>query len=215
MDSQSEFSACALPLYSPSHPSPCYSQDPAYDETRLELSPGIGTRPLPTGTFTKAYGSATIVLLDQEPDSRVPSYGRQASVRGSLLLEQDTNNISEIVAKVRLSVLTRLPNLIPVLQLEGRLEITTVDSGALTVRTFKDSHSIWSPSSPSLPCPARINFACHFPATFQYQGCDYPLPPSYIARFPGFPSLFAKCTYSLTVSMNKGRRLGFLPNTKL
>ncbi|KAJ7673533.1 hypothetical protein B0H17DRAFT_1183202 [Mycena rosella] len=104
----SEFSACALPLYSPSHPSPCYSQDPAYDEIRLDSSPRTGTGVLPTGIFTKACGSATVVQL-------------------------------------------------------------------------------------------RI----------------YPLPPSYNAKFPGFPALFAKCTYSLTISITKERRLGFLSKTKI
>ncbi|KAJ7914479.1 hypothetical protein B0H13DRAFT_2002787 [Mycena leptocephala] len=179
-------SACALPLYSPSHPSPCYSQDPACDETRLDLSPRIGTRLLPTGIFTKACSSTTVVLFNQEPTIRVPSYGRQGSVRGSVIFEQDANHVCEVVAK-----------------LEGRLEITTADSGALTTKVFFTSS-----------CPGTIDFTCDFPATFQHQGRDYPLPPSYIARFPGFPSLFAKCTYSLTISVTKDRRLGFLSKTK-
>ncbi|KAJ7451636.1 hypothetical protein FB451DRAFT_1283854 [Mycena latifolia] len=198
MDSDSEFSACALPLYSSSHPLPCYSQDPACDETLLESSPRTGTR-VSTGIFTKACGSATVVLFNQEPSSCVPSYGRQASVAGSLILEQDTSHISEIVAK-----------------LEGRLEITTADSGALTINTIKDSHSLWSPcpSSSSSPCPERINFACQFPARFKHRDCEYPLPPSYASRFLGFPSLFVKCAYTLKISITKDRRLGFLSKTK-
>ncbi|KAJ7867983.1 hypothetical protein B0H13DRAFT_2064880 [Mycena leptocephala] len=190
-------SACALPLYSPSHPSPCYSQDPACDETRLDLSPRIGTRLLPTGIFTKACSSTTVVLFNQEPTIRVPSYGRQGSVRGSVIFEQDANHVCEVVAK-----------------LEGRLEITTADSGALTTKVVKSTRSLWCSSSSSSSCPGTIDFTCDFPATFQHQGRDYPLPPSYIARFPGFPSLFAKCTYSLTISVTKDRRLGFLSKTK-
>ncbi|KAJ7078659.1 hypothetical protein C8R44DRAFT_754824 [Mycena epipterygia] len=193
-----EFSACALPLYSPSCPSPCYSQDPACDETRLDSSPRIGTGSLPTGIFTKAYGSATIVLYDQEPNTQVPSYGKQASVRGSLILEQDTSHIREVIAK-----------------LEGRLELTTADSGALAIKTVQGMHSLWSSGSSSSPCPGTVDFACDFPATFQHEGFEYPLPPSYIARFPGFPSLFVKSTYSLTISITKDRRLGFLSKTKL
>ncbi|KAJ7625269.1 hypothetical protein DFH06DRAFT_1304911 [Mycena polygramma] len=194
-----EFSACALPLYSPSHPSPCYSLDPACDETRLHLSPTrTGTRLLPTGIFTKACGSATVVLLDQDSTARVPSYGRRGSVKGSLILEQDANLVCEVVAK-----------------LEGRLGITTTESGAITYKVLKNTYPLWCSSSSSSAFPGTIDFTCNFPASFSHHGNDYPLPPSYIARFPGFPSLFAKCTYSLTISITKDRRLGFLSKTKL
>ncbi|KAJ7657021.1 hypothetical protein B0H17DRAFT_1098046 [Mycena rosella] len=195
----SEFSACPLPLYSPSHPSPCYSQDPAYDETRLDSSPQTATGVLPTGIFTKSYGSATVVLFDQESSVSVPSYGREASVRGSLILEQDMSHISEIVAK-----------------LDGRIEITTAESGALMINTVKKSYSLWFPgSSASSSCPERIDFACPLPTKFDHRGCECPLPPSYNAEFRGFPALFAKCIYSLTISIIKDRRrLGFLSKMK-
>ncbi|KAF7335817.1 hypothetical protein MVEN_02237700 [Mycena venus] len=188
----------SLPLYSPSHPSPSYSQDPAYDETRLDLSPRHGARPLPTGLYTKACGSTTIVLFDQESNTQVPSYGKYGSVRGTLILEQDTSQICEVMAK-----------------LEGRLEMTTTESGAQTTKVLKNTYCLWSSSSSSSVCPGTLEIACDFPATFQYQDCDYPLPPSYIARFPGFPSLFAKCTYSLTITITKDRRLSILSKTKL
>ncbi|KAJ7673519.1 hypothetical protein B0H17DRAFT_892010, partial [Mycena rosella] len=187
------------PLYSPSHPPPCYSQNPVCDETRLDSSP---TGVLPTGIFTKAYGSITVVLFNQESSAPVPSYGRQVSVRGSLILEQDISHISEIVAK-----------------LEGRMEIieiSTAGSGALTINTVKNSYSLWSlGSSTSSSCPERIDFACQLPAKFGHRGCEYPLPPSYNARFPGIPALFAKCTYSLTISITEvRRRLGLWSKTK-
>ncbi|KAJ7758108.1 hypothetical protein DFH07DRAFT_1024893 [Mycena maculata] len=186
----SHLSAPELPLYSPSTPSPCYSLDPANDETRLDLSPRMGTRPLPTGLFTKACGSATVVLFDQEDNIRIPMYGRRGTVRGSLILERDTSHISQIGAK-----------------LEGRLETTTVELGAAMTKVVKYVHSLWSRGSSSSPCPGTIEFAYPFPATFQHQGSEYPLPPSYLARFPGFPSLFARCTYNLTISITKDGRL--------
>ncbi|KAJ7133425.1 hypothetical protein C8R44DRAFT_663992 [Mycena epipterygia] len=200
MNSVDESSTFALPLYKPPcHPSPCYSQDPAHDETRLESSAPTGTGRLPTGIFTKAYGSATIVLLDQEPNAHVPSYReRRSSVRGSLILEQDPSQISEVAAK-----------------LEGRLESTALDSGAITIKTVAITNVLWSSGSSSSPCPGTIDFACDFPATFQHRDSEYPPPPSYIARFSGFPSLFVKCAYSLTISIAKDRRLGFLSKTKL
>ncbi|KAJ7318171.1 hypothetical protein DFH08DRAFT_790065 [Mycena albidolilacea] len=188
----------SLPLYSPSHPSPSYSQDPTHDETRLDLSPRVRRGLLPTGIFTKVCGSATVVLFDQEPTARVPSYGIHGSVRGSLILEQERSQICEVVAK-----------------LEGRLETATIGSGALTIKVAKITHCLWSSSSSSSACPETVNIACNFPTTFQHNDCEYRLPPSYVARFPGFPSLFAKCTYSLTISITKDRQLGFLSRTKL
>ncbi|KAJ7486172.1 hypothetical protein B0H11DRAFT_1721900 [Mycena galericulata] len=186
----SELRARELPLYSPSPPSPSYSRDPAYDETRLDLSPLMGTRLPPTGIIVKTSGSATVILFDQESHRRVPAYGRRASVKGSLLLDQDTSHISEIVVK-----------------LEGRVETTTVYSGSIITRVLMDRYILWSSASSPLPCPRTMEFAYPLPATFQHQGSEYPLPPSYVGRFPGLPSLFARCTYSLTISITKNGRL--------
>ncbi|KAJ7079755.1 hypothetical protein B0H15DRAFT_997974 [Mycena belliarum] len=186
-----EFSAYTLP----SHPSPCYSQDPACDETRLEFSPA--TRLRPTGIFTKACGSATIVLFNQDPSSPIPSYGREAPVSGLLILEHDTSRVSEIVVKF-----------------QGQLKITTAESGA-TISIFKNSHSLWSLGSSSSVCPERIDFAYQFPTTFRHQDHEYPLPPSYIARFTGSPVLSAECTYTVTISISKAHRLGIWSQTKI
>ncbi|KAJ7143503.1 hypothetical protein C8R43DRAFT_891506 [Mycena crocata] len=193
-----ESSACALPLYSPSHPSPCYSQDPTCDETTLDVSPRTGIRRLPTGIFTKACGSTTVVLFDQETGVEVPSYGKQAIVKGSLILENDAKNICEVVAK-----------------LDGRMEVVTADSGAMTVKTVKNIYPLWSSGSSPSSCPQTIDFACELPAKFQHQDAEYPLPPSYTSNFTGFPALLAKCTYTLSISITKDRRLGFLSKTKL
>jgi hypothetical protein len=108
-------------------------------------------------------------------------------------------------------------------KLEGRLEVTTTDFGVQATKVVKQTYCLWSsqPGSSSV-FPGTVDIACDFPATFQHQGRDipllpsrdFPLPPSYVARFPGFPALFVKCTYSLTISITKGRRLGF-SKTKL
>ncbi|KAJ7464660.1 hypothetical protein B0H11DRAFT_1814903 [Mycena galericulata] len=191
----SELPARELPLYSPSPPSPSYSQDPAYDETRLDLSPRMATPLLPTGVFAKTSGSATVVLFDQESNIPAPVYGRRATVRGTLVLDQDTRNISEVVVK-----------------LEGQLETATMESGSISTRTLSNSYSIWSSASSPFACPRTMEFAYPLPATFQYQGSEYPLPPSYVARFPGLPSLFARCIYSLTISIAQDGR--FMSRTK-
>ncbi|KAJ7213850.1 hypothetical protein GGX14DRAFT_696667 [Mycena pura] len=179
---------------------PCYSQDPAHDETRLELSSSRTTRQLPTDIFTKACGSATVVLFNQEPGVRVPLYGRERCVRGTLILAQDTGNICRVVAK-----------------LQGRLEMATSDAGASTTKTVNKEYPLWphGSESSSSPCPGTLEFACDFPAMFQHGNSEYRLPPSYIARFPGFPSLYVKSTYNLAIVITRDRRLGFLSRTKL
>ncbi|KAJ7791227.1 hypothetical protein B0H14DRAFT_2936571 [Mycena olivaceomarginata] len=194
------------PYYSPPPPPPCYSQDPADDETRIDFSPRNRRRSPPSGIFTKACGSSTVILFNQEPNIRVPSYCQHGPIRGSLIIEEDTSQIREVVAK-----------------LEGRLEVTTTDFGVQATKVVKQTYCLWSsqPGSSSV-FPGTVDIACDFPATFQHQGRDipllpsrdFPLPPSYVARFPGFPALFVKCTYSLTISITKGRRLGF-SKTKL
>ncbi|KAF8214889.1 hypothetical protein K438DRAFT_1561735 [Mycena galopus ATCC 62051] len=185
------------PPYSPVLPPPGYSEDPAGDEARIDISPRThGRFLLPTGVWVKANGSTTVVLFAQERNIRVPLYRQHGPVRGSLIVE-DTNQIREVVAK-----------------LEGRLEITTTDSGVQTVKVVKNTYCLWSSSLSNSVFPGTIDIACDFPATFQHEGRDFPLPPSYVARFPGFPTLFAKCTYSLTISITRERSLGFLSNTK-
>ncbi|KAF7364905.1 hypothetical protein MVEN_00361000 [Mycena venus] len=149
------------PCYSPPKPPPCYSQDPASDETRLDFVPRNGRRLLPAGIFTKACGSVTIVLLDQEPNTRVPSYRQHGLIRGSLIIEQDASEIREVVAK-----------------LEGRLEITTTDSGVQTTKEQSTSHA----SSRQRSNMRAVTFLCRLPI--------------------------------LTIKIDKGRRLGFLPKSK-
>ncbi|KAF7299706.1 hypothetical protein HMN09_00976200 [Mycena chlorophos] len=206
----SSISTQFLPLYSPSLPSPCYSVDPAYDETILDVSPyHRSTRMLPTGVFTKQSGSATVVLLNQHAGVRTPTYGRGALVKGTLMLSPESvGAVSQISVK-----------------LQGRLEITTSDAGASTTKMITVGSQIWPPppanaaagsASPVSPrcCPESLNFEVAFPEVFQLGDYEHPLPPTYIARFPGFPSLYAKATYDLVISIVKDRRIGFIPRTK-
>lgn len=88
-----------LPGYSPSSPAPSYSSTLANDEQRLEHTPRSRARQTPVGIFTKSSGSITVVLEDQEPNATCPSYGRQAAVRGTVILER-SEAASEIVVEV-------------------------------------------------------------------------------------------------------------------
>ncbi|KAJ7162293.1 hypothetical protein C8R46DRAFT_1104141 [Mycena filopes] len=182
------------PLYAPpGHPTPSYTQELACNETRLDSAP-LTAQPngLPTGIFVKAYGSATVVLLQQDGAASMPTYGKRGLVRGHLIV-QDGDNICEVTAK-----------------LDGRMEITTAGAGAQTVKTFSKSYCLWSAASTSSSTapssfPEAVEFECAFPPTFTHDGEEQQLPPSFTARFPGTPSLFAKCTYGLTISITKDK----------
>jgi hypothetical protein len=88
----------ALPLYTPSGPSPNYSCDPVRGERTLQQTPGVN-HVLPTGTYYKKSGKVTVALFDQENDAEVPTYGQHGLVNGTVHLE----NI-ELVSHVTLEV---------------------------------------------------------------------------------------------------------------
>ncbi|KAJ6508379.1 hypothetical protein C8R45DRAFT_859380 [Mycena sanguinolenta] len=198
-DSQSH-SSRPPPSYSPPPLPPCYSQNPTDDETQIDISPRSHGRRhlLPSGVFVKACGSTTVILSGQESTTRVPVYRQHGPVRGSLIVEEDASQIREVVAK-----------------LEGRLEVSTTYAGVQIIKIVHNTYRLWSASSSASPFPGTIDIVCDFPTTFQYNGRDFPLPPSYIAGFPGYPALFAKCSYSLNISIIKHKRLGLLSKTKL
>ncbi|KAJ7643877.1 hypothetical protein FB45DRAFT_896328 [Roridomyces roridus] len=176
------------PLFCP----PCYSLDPAIDETRLSLSPLTGTRPLPTGIFTKGCSSATVILYDQEPNTTVPCYGRGSYLRGSLLLDRDLSNICQVSAK-----------------LQARMEVTTSESGIMVTKFLNETLLLWSASASSSTssCPASLSFTFRLPTSVQLGGVVGPLPPSYGAKFNGYPALFAQSAYILTISITRSGKL--------
>ena len=89
-----------LPAYSPTAPSPSYSLDPTCGEQRLQLTPrSRSLHRTPTSTFVRKSGKTTIVLYDQEQDTRTPSYGRSANISGSLCLDE-SENVTGVTIKV-------------------------------------------------------------------------------------------------------------------
>jgi hypothetical protein len=92
-----------LPGYTPSHPSPGYSLDPTDTETRLDLVPQArtGAHSAHTGVFTKTFGKTLVALLDQEENIEIPSYEKEGRIRGTVVFEEDTYGISELVIKVQ------------------------------------------------------------------------------------------------------------------
>lgn len=89
-----------VPCYTPSLPAPSYSCEPTCNEQTLEHTPRPGSRPTPTGTYTKISKRVTLVLNEQEDNAQVPSYGRHSLVSGTIHLE-NCETVGEVVLKVR------------------------------------------------------------------------------------------------------------------
>jgi hypothetical protein len=99
-----EFPLCSpsseLPSYSPSAPLPSYSCELSCGERLLEHTPRSRSAHVqPSSVFIKKAGKTTIILNEQLEGVTIPSYGRQASITGSLVLEQ-SESILEVVIKV-------------------------------------------------------------------------------------------------------------------
>ncbi|KAF7328020.1 hypothetical protein MKEN_00382900 [Mycena kentingensis (nom. inval.)] len=192
-----------LPLYEPpTHPAalpepiPDYSPEPAPDEVRLIAR--RSTQSSLTGVFTNAFGAATLVLLGQEDGAEIPSYGRQGTLKGTIILEKDTSSICQVAVK-----------------LHGCLDVSTSDVGTSKTTTVNVVETLWSSENASQSCPDRLEFALTLPKMFKHGDDEHPLPPSYQSRFTGMPFITAQSTYALEIVISKGRRkLGILPNTK-
>ncbi len=87
-----------LPQYSPSLAAPDYSFEPSCGEYTLQVTPRA-IRPPPESTWIKRAGKATVVLHNQEENTKVPSYGRGGSVAGSILFDYN-ERICKVVLKV-------------------------------------------------------------------------------------------------------------------
>lgn len=99
MDYENIPSSSELPSYSPSSPSPSYTCQLGSGERLLEHTPQSRSSRQHTSLFIKKAGRTTVILNDQEDGTTMPTYGRQATVSGNLLLEQ-SESILEVVLKV-------------------------------------------------------------------------------------------------------------------
>ncbi|KAJ8520674.1 hypothetical protein ONZ45_g2531 [Pleurotus djamor] len=186
-----------LPEYSPSSPAPDYSDEPLSGEERLEHSPRP-TRSPPTGVFVKKAGRTQVILNEQEEGVRVPLYGRHGVISGAIYLE-NPSIVEEVTIK-----------------LDGKLDLTITEGGSKSHSLVNDSYKLWSRSSENRTCPGTVTFTLLFPANYQDGDKERPLPPSYESAFPGVPGLFAKCYYTLTISIAKirHRKMAFFTKTK-
>ncbi|KAF9492018.1 hypothetical protein BDN71DRAFT_1509816 [Pleurotus eryngii] len=180
-----------LPEYSPSSPAPEYSDELLLGEERLEHTPRPDRlRPTPTGVFVKKAGRTSIVLNEQEDGVRIPSYGRHAVVSGAVCLE-NPSIVEEVTVK-----------------LDGRMDLTISEGGSKSHKLVNETYTLWSKKDATAEqpmCPCFVPFSLLIPSTYEEGDKTRPLPPSFDTAFPGVPGLFAKCTYTLVVTIAKIR----------
>ncbi|KAF9444328.1 hypothetical protein P691DRAFT_807517 [Macrolepiota fuliginosa MF-IS2] len=188
---------CDLPRYSPSAPVPDYSFEPTCGERILERTPR-SVRPTPESTFVKSVGKTTVVLHNQEENAAIPTYGRTATISGSVLFDSD-DRTCEVVLKIR-----------------GKLETTSSEGGAKTTTLVDNKHILWSDHQKNEQCPSQICFSVRLPSTFRDGGEDRALPPSYLVELLNAPVLFVRSGYSLQILITRRRsqKVNFLNKTK-
>ncbi|TFK44842.1 hypothetical protein BDQ12DRAFT_673669 [Crucibulum laeve] len=198
----SELLTPSPPVYSLPSCVPSYSSLPLANEETVQYTPRQGTTSNPHGTFVRKWPQATLILKDQDPSSRLPSYGRHGVVCGELGL---TN--PEKVVEVTL-------------KLAGRMSCILSDDGTVLTPVVSESVILWKADSPEAPknhrCPTSMPFILRFPQTFQTEGKSWSIPPSFEATFLGIPALFVRCTYTLSIEITKTRqsRLTLWPASK-
>lgn len=77
---------------------PTYSYEPHADEETVAMTPRAGVTS-PTGNFTRQWPQATLILRDQDPHLRLPTYGRGGRIIGELGLT-NPDKIDRVTVKV-------------------------------------------------------------------------------------------------------------------
>ncbi|KAF5372109.1 hypothetical protein D9758_005034 [Tetrapyrgos nigripes] len=192
-----------LPSYpnttsTPTTPPPDYHSHPEGGEQCL----GAATFPRarPTGTYVKKSKSMTIILTSQNPQASMPSYSRNGSVNGFILIENRTS-----VTEVQVELVGEMSVVI------DRDRTTPLVQDHQTLWKYDSTSSDPESSSSSTPCPSAIPFACVFPPTFvspaivpvNTEPCSFPLPPSVNFRYPG--EFVAAIEYHIKATVIYGR----------
>jgi len=195
--STSEMNASLLPTYAPSAPSPNYTSEPTHGEETLQQTPSITHPPL-TSTYTRESEKIVVTLFDQEKNAKMPTYGRQGLISGTVYIDD-----SGLVLQVAVEI-------------EGKLESSCFEGGYKSVKLMSDYSTLWKKAKDGNTCPSLIPFSCVLPATFDSGDRKPPLPPSYGSRSTGSPSLLVRSQYSINVYVERIRHpiVGFLTATK-
>jgi len=102
---------------------PTYSTVPYDNEETVAFTPRLGSSDSsPHGNYVKNWPQATLILIDQEEETRLPTYGRGGRIAGELALVS-TERVVRVSVKVFSSTLLA-PCRVALLELRRELGVT-------------------------------------------------------------------------------------------
>ncbi|KAG6885052.1 hypothetical protein C0993_006280 [Termitomyces sp. T159_Od127] len=176
----------ALPLYTPSEPSPSYSFQPSGGENTLEYTPSQRRAP-PTGIYTRNYDKITITLYGQEDGVDSPIYHQRGHIIGSLLIE-NPNNVIKVT-----------------IQIEGKLDTMNSESGSKSIQLLSISHGLWRKGERLEELSSHLPFSQLIPTGFTYEGVEYPLPPTFQIEQTSTSAFRIRVLYSINICVTRTR----------
>ncbi|KAF9010950.1 hypothetical protein BDZ89DRAFT_964217, partial [Hymenopellis radicata] len=186
------------PAYNGSSPPPHYSSEPSSGEQRIQHSPRSNASPVPNGIFIKKDGPVTVLLTGQETGVSSPSYGRQRTINGTLLLDKHDN-----VSRVKVNLL-------------GNLDYLNSNGGAKSISLVDQSVTLWTSSWGPFAQHLPFEFNFTLPATFTDLAEGQPLPPTFAFSAPGLPAVVVRVVYAVVVDISYARGpLSFFPTNTI
>ncbi|KAF9485926.1 hypothetical protein BDN70DRAFT_794831 [Pholiota conissans] len=178
----------------PSEP-PSYSIQPNADEETVAITPRAGSSTNSTGHFVRQWPQATLILQDQDPSARLPTYGRGGRIIGELGLT-NPDKIDRVTVK-----------------LSGQMSLSVADSGSNCTTLCSITHVLWNQNTASgeqhlqqqEKCPSILPIHFQLPQSYPCDGKTWRLPPSFEATFLGVPALFVRCLYTLSITITRTR----------
>ncbi|KAF9028577.1 hypothetical protein BDZ89DRAFT_1092010 [Hymenopellis radicata] len=182
------------PAYNGSSPPPHYSSEPSSGEQRIQHSPRTNASPVPNGIFIKKDGPVTVLLTGQETGVSSPSYGRQRTINGTLLLDKH-DNVSRLL---------------------GNLDYLNSNGGAKSISLVDQSVTLWTSSWGPFAEHLPFEFNFTLPATFTDLDEGQPLPPTFAFSAPGLPAVVVRVVYAVVVDISFARGpLSFFPTNTI
>ncbi|KAF9049864.1 hypothetical protein BJ165DRAFT_1454372 [Panaeolus papilionaceus] len=89
------------------------------------------------------------------------------------------------------------------------MSLSVADCGSEGVVLVDETQVLWQQDEGNSlhqdRCPSILPIFMQFPQLYQSNGNNYRLPPSFEATFLGIPALFARCIYTLSVTITRTR----------
>ncbi|KAF8200996.1 hypothetical protein BJ912DRAFT_843974 [Pholiota molesta] len=176
---------------------PTYSYEPHADEETVAMTPRAGVTS-PIGHFARQWPQATLILRDQDPQLRLPTYGRGGRIIGELGLK-NPDKVDRVTVK-----------------LSGQMSLSVADSGSNCTTLCSITHVLWknphdnagqndASQHQQQKCPSILPIHIQLPQSYSCDGKVWRLPPSFEATFLGVPALFVRCLYTLSITITRTR----------